>query len=110
AKLQRLRIAPSDLCTDAEFIRRAFLDTIGTLPTSEEVRAFLADPRETQAKRAKLIDALLERSEFVDYWSLQFADLFQNRRERDHDVRGTRGVRAFHAWLRQQVAAYLPWD
>jgi hypothetical protein len=108
AKLARLRIEPSDLCSDAAFIRRTFLDTIGTLPTAVEVRAFLADRRAD--KRPRLIDVLLARSEFVDYWTLQLADLFQNRKERDHDVRGTKGVRAFHAWLRKQVAANRPWD
>ena len=46
----------------------------------------------------------------MDYWTLQLADLLQNRKERDHDVRGTKGVRAFHAWLRAQVAANRPWD
>ncbi len=108
AKLARLRIEPSGLCDDAAFIRRAFLDTIGTLPTSAEVRAFVADRRPD--KRARLIDSLLARPEFVDYWTLQLADLFQNRKERDHDVRGTKGVRAFHAWLRKQVEANRPWD
>jgi len=108
AKLAALRIVPSDLCSDEEFIRRAYLDVMGTLPTGAEVREFLAgkDP----AKRAKLIDALLDRPEFVDYWTLQLSDLFQNRKERDHDVRGAKGVRSFHDWLRKQVAANRPWD
>jgi hypothetical protein len=108
AKLARLRIEPSGLCGDAEFIRRASLDAIGTLPTPAEVRAFLADRRAD--RRARLIDRLLARPEFVDHWTLQLADLFQNRKERDHDVRGTKGVRAFHAWLHKQVAANRPWD
>jgi hypothetical protein len=108
AKLGALRIEPSDLCGDEAFLRRAFLDTIGTLPTPAEVRAFLADRRPD--KRARVIEALLERPEFVDYWALQLGDLFQNRRERDHDVRGTKGVRSFHEWLRRQVAANRPWD
>jgi hypothetical protein len=108
AKLAALRIQPSDLCDDASFLRRAFLDTIGTLPTPDEVQTFLAD-KDAQ-KRAKAIDALLERPEFVDYWALQLGDLFQNRKERDHDVRGTKGVRSFHIWLRDQVAKNRPWD
>jgi len=108
AKLGALGIEPSDLSGDEEFIRRVFLDTIGTLPTPAEVRAFLADQRAD--KRSQLIDGLLKRPEFVDYWALQLADLFQNRRERDHDVRGTKGVRSFHQWLRQQVAANRPWN
>jgi hypothetical protein len=107
-KLARLRIEPSDGCTDAEFLRRAHLDTIGVLPTPVEVQAFLTDGRAN--KRQRLVDALLARPEFVDHWALFLGDLFQNRKERDHDVRGTKGVRAFHAWIRQQVARNRPWD
>ncbi len=108
AKLAALNIEPSGLSDDAEFCRRVFLDVIGTLPTPAEVRAFLADRRPD--KRAKLIDALLERPEFVDNWALFLGDLLQNRKERDHDVRGAKGVRSFHDWLRKQVAANRPWD
>ena len=107
-KLAQLHIPPSNLCDDATFLRRSSLDTVGTLPTPEETRAFLADPRPD--KRARLIDSLLDRPEFVDYWTLEWADLFQNRKERDHDVRGTKGVRSFHAWLRKQVASNRPWN
>jgi hypothetical protein len=107
-KLAALRIEPSELCDDATFLRRAFLDTTGVLPTTEQVRAFLSDSRPD--KRARLVEALLARPEFVDYWTLQLDDLFQNRKERDHDVRGPKGVKAFHDWLRAQVAANRPWD
>jgi hypothetical protein len=108
AKLAALHVEPSGLSGDAEFCRRAFLDAIGTLPTPAEVRAFLADSRAD--KRARLIDALLARPEFVDNWALFLGDLLQNRKERDHDVRGAKGVRSFHDWLRKQVAANRPWD
>lgn len=107
-KIAALRIEPSDLCTDAEFLRRAFLDTIGVLPTPDEVKTFLADT--SADKRSKLIDCLLARPEFVDHWALFLGDLLQNRKERDHDVRGTKGVRAFHAWIRKQVADNRGWD
>jgi hypothetical protein len=107
-KLAALRVEPSDLCDDATFLRRACLDTIGVLVTPEEVRQFLADKRAD--KRARLIDSLLNRPEFLDHWALFLGDLFQNRKERDHDVRGTKGVRSFHAWLRQQLAVNRPWD
>ncbi len=108
AKLKELRIEPSGLSGDAEFLRRVFLDCTGTLPTPGETVAFLADT--AADKRAKLIDALLDRPEFTDYWTLFLSDLFQNRKERDHDVRGVKGVRQFHAWIREQVAANKPWD
>lgn len=108
SRLKELRIEPSDLCTDEEFIRRLFLDACGILPAAEEVAAFVADPDAN--KRGKLIDLVLARPEFTDYWTLQLSDLFQNRKERDHDVRGVKGVRQFHTWLHQQVAANRPWD
>lgn len=108
AKLKELRIEPSDLCSDEEFIRRCFLDACGILPSASEVTAFVAD--KDAKKREKLADAVLARSEFTDYWALQLGDLFQNRKERDHDVRGTKGVRQFHLWLRTQLEANRPWD
>jgi hypothetical protein len=107
-KLAALRIEPSGPASDAELLRRAFLDTLGVLPTPEEVRTFLANSRPD--KRARLIDDLLERPELIDHWALFFSDLLQNRKERDHDARGAKGVRAFHEWLRQQVARNRPWD
>src|SRR5205814_1524366 len=108
AKLAALRIQPSELSGDSEFLRRVFLDTIGVMPTPDEARAFLADTRPD--KRARLIEHVLQRPEFVDHWSLFLGDLLQNRKERDHDVRGTKGVRGFHDWLRQQVSANRGWD
>jgi hypothetical protein len=107
-KLAALRIEPSELCDDSAFIRRVYLDTIGLLPAPAEVRAFLA--ARAPDRRAKLIDRLLERPEFVDFWALQLGDLLQNRKESDHDVRGTKGVRALHEWLRRQVALNRRWD
>ena len=106
-KLAALRIEPSALCDDASFLRRASLDAIGTLPTPEEVRNFLADTRPN--KRQRLVEDLLDRPEFVDHWTYWLAEILQNRKERDHDVRGTKGVRSFHAWIREQVAAGRNW-
>ncbi len=108
AKLKALRLPPSLLADDATFLRRSTLDATGTLPVPEAVRTFLADTRPD--KRQRWIADLLERPEFNDYWTLQLADLLQNRKERDHDVRGKKGVRAFHAWLRDQIAAHRPWN
>ncbi len=72
-KLAELHIPPSPQCTDAEFIRRVYLDAAGILPTPEEVKSYLADGRPD--KRALLIDGLVARPEFVDYWSYKWSDL-----------------------------------
>jgi hypothetical protein len=107
-KLAALRIPPSPAADDAVFVRRVFLDTIGTLPTPSEVQTFLND--QNPGKRTALIDTLLKRPEFADYWTLILCDLLQNRKERDHDVRGSKGVRAMQAWVREQVETNRPWD
>lgn len=107
-KLRAIRLPPADDCDDATFLRRVMLDLVGTLPSPGEVRAFLDDT--DPAKRGKIVDALFARPEFADVWTLWLSDLLQNRKERDHDVRGVKGVRAFHAWLRGQVAANRPWN
>jgi hypothetical protein len=107
-KLAGLRIEPSELCSDNVFIRRAYLDAMGVLPTSEEVNAFVDD--KNPDKRAKLIDRVLERPEFVDFWTMQMNDLLMNRKESDHDVRGVKGVRKFNDWIRRQVVQNRPWN
>ncbi|TVP95497.1 MAG: DUF1549 domain-containing protein [Planctomycetaceae bacterium] len=107
-KLEQLRLPPVGPCSDETFLRRAYLDAAGILPTPAEVTEFRSDL--SPDKRARTIDALLERPEFTDYWTLQLADLLQNRKERDHDVRGQKGVKAFHRWLREQVATNRPWS
>lgn len=108
AKLKQLRLPPVGPCSDETFLRRVYLDAAGILPTPAEAIAFQSD--KDPDKRARMIDALLQRPEFTDYWTLQLADLLQNRKERDHDVRGQKGVKAFHRWLRQQVAVNRPWS
>ncbi|QDU27631.1 hypothetical protein ETAA8_27190 [Anatilimnocola aggregata] len=107
-KLAVLRIPPSAGADDATFLRRVYLDTIGTLPTVAETEQFLASS--SPNKRSQLIDELLQRPEWVDFWTLQLCDQLQNRKERDHDVRGTKGVRSFHAWMREQLQANRSWD
>lgn len=104
AKLKVLQIEPAPLCTDAEFSRRAYLDAIGRLPTPDEVRAFLADKNPT--KREKLIDALLERPEFADWWALKWSDrLGVNQR-----FVGKIGAVKYHQWVRGAMAANVPED
>ena len=103
-KLQKLNLPPSPSCTDAEFIRRAFLDAAGILPTTDEVSAFLSskDPQ----KRAKLIDTLLERPEFVDYWAYKWSDLLLITSRRLPQP----AVWSFYQHVRQGVATNKPWD
>src|SRR5262245_28550474 len=98
AKLQALRVPPSSRCADAEFLRRASLDTIGTLPTAEEAREFLNDP--AADKRDRLIDALLTRTEFVDYWTYRWSDLLLLSGERLRP----KAIEAYYAWIRERVA------
>jgi hypothetical protein len=68
-KLRQVKILPSDLCSDSEFIRRIYLDLIGLPPQPAEVRAFLADSRPTRVKRDELVDQLIGNPEFVEYWT-----------------------------------------
>ena len=104
AKLKALRINPSPTCGDAVFLRRAFLDAIGLLPNPEEGRAFLesTDP----AKRDKLIDRLVERPEFADFWALKWADLLRN----EEKTMGEKGSWVLQRWLRDQLARDEPLD
>ncbi len=103
-QLRRLNLRPSPVCSDEVFVRRVFVDTIGTLPTSSEVREFLAD--ESANKRDRLIESLLQRSEYVDYWTYRWSDLLLlNGAELRPDA-----VNAYYKWIRDHVAANTPWD
>ncbi len=103
-KLESLRMAPSGQCNDREFVRRAFLDAAGILPAPEEVQTFVADS--SADKRAKLIDLLLERSEFVDYWSYKWSDLLLVSSKRLQQP----SMWAFYRFVRAGVAENKPWD
>jgi hypothetical protein len=103
-KLESLNLPPSPTADDATFIRRVFLDTIGVLPTADEVRAFLADT--SRDKRDRLIDDLLARPEFVDYWTYKWSDLLLVTGDRLRP----KAVEAYYAWIRQRVADNTPWD
>ncbi len=103
-KLQTLKIAPSGSATDREFIRRAFLDAIGTLPTAQEVENFIADT--SSDKRAKLIDALLEREEFTDYWTNRWADVLLVSTSKLSST----AMWSFHNWIRESIKTNKPWD
>jgi hypothetical protein len=103
-KLNRLRITPSPLAGDEEFLRRVYLDLIGVQPKPDEVRAFAAD--KDPKKREKAVDALFERPEFVDHWSLKWGDLLQNSR----NVVSSPSVYLFREFIRGAVAANTPLD
>lgn len=103
-KLTRLGIPASDPADDATFLRRASLDVTGTLPTADEARAFLADS--SPDKRAKLVDKLLARPEYADYWALKWADVLRV----DKDAVTPAGAVAMTRWLRRQVSENRPYD
>ncbi len=103
-KLQRLGIEPSEPCDDATFLRRVSLDTIGTLPTAEEARAFLEDA--SPDKRARLVDALLARPEYVDYWSMRWLDILRA----DQLAVTPQGTVAMQRWLKRHFAENRPYD
>jgi len=104
AKLQELDLPPSPPATDGEFLRRAHLDTIGMLPSAEQVRAFLDDVGPD--KRDRAIERLLASPEFVDYWTYKWSDLLLVNSAK----LPPRAARAYHAWIRQNVEAGTPWD
>lgn len=104
SKLKTLRILPSDVASDEEFLRRVYLDSIGTLPTGAEVRTFLND--KSPDKRAKAIDALLERPEYVDFWAYKWGDMLRVNRE----TLTEKGMWSFYTWVRDSVAENKPWD
>jgi hypothetical protein len=104
AKLNRMRVKPSEPCTDPEFIRRVYLDAIGILPTPDEVKAFLADP--DPAKRAKLVDRLLARPEFADFWTLKFADVLRSNSR----LIQAKGAHVFNRWIHDSLASNKPMD
>jgi hypothetical protein len=132
-KLRKLNALPSPLCDDATFLRRASLDLIGTLPTAEETRAFLAECAQekdeggrmkaeggksdslhpsslilhpSQAARGRLVDKLLERPEYADYWGMRWSNLLLV----NPDLLLPRGAYAFDRWLREAFQANMPFD
>ena len=103
-KLRSLRMNPSSVCDDATFVRRVYLDLLGVVPSGESARAFVADA--DPEKRAKLVERLLTREEFADFWALKWADLLRIE-ERQLDANG---VRLFHGWIRKSIADGKPMD
>jgi hypothetical protein len=107
ARLKSLGIQPARPCSDAVFIRRAYLDVIGTLPDKQEVKAFLSsrDPN----KRRALIDRLLAREEFADYWAMKWCDLLRVKSEFPINL-WPNAVQAIHRWIRTSIKENMPYD
>ncbi len=103
-KLSALRLWPSQISTDGEYARRLTLDLTGGLPSPEELKVFIAD--KSPEKRTKLIDALMTKPEFIDYWTYKWCDLLRVNRGTLKD----KGMWAFYEWVRQCVAQNMGWD
>lgn len=104
AKLRRMRLNPSGLCSDEVFVRRAYLDLLGRIPAAGEARRFVFDA--SPLKRARLIDELLEEPEFADYWALKWADLLRA----EERIMDRKGIEALTRWIRQSIIDHKPLD
>jgi hypothetical protein len=106
-KLAQLGVQPARACSDEVFLRRAYLDVIGVLPAAEEARQFLQDA--DADKRRKLVDRLLEREEFADYWGMKWCDSLRVKSEFPINL-WPNAVQAYHRWIRTCVKENLPYD
>ncbi len=106
-KLHKLRMTPSEICTDEVFVRRLYLDITGLLPTVEETAAFLADT--SPDKRSKLIDQLLEKKEFTELWVMKFAELLQIQTD-DNQGMSYKATLLYFNWLKDRIANNVPMD
>ncbi|MCJ7776885.1 MAG: DUF1549 domain-containing protein, partial [Sedimentisphaerales bacterium] len=106
-RLKRLGIQPANACSDAVFVRRVYLDVIGTLPTAQEARTFLLD--QDPNKRSALIDCLLEREEFADYWAMKWSELLRVKSEFPINL-WPNAVQAYYRWIRTSIKENLPYD
>jgi len=106
AKWERMKILPSRLTTDNEFIRRIHLDLTGLPPEPEAVKSFVADSKPVQVKRAEVIDSLIGTPDFVDHWSNKWADMLQVNSK----FLGEEGAKLFRKWIHEQVEDNTPYD
>jgi hypothetical protein len=106
AKLKKVKVQPSEISGDAEFIRRVYIDLTGLPPDAEEVQAFLQDRRDSRMKREELIDKLVGSEAFIEQWTNKWADLLMVNRK----FLGDRGATAFRKWIRDSVASNKPYD
>ena len=106
-RLHQLGITPAKVCSDAVFVRRVYLDVLGTLPTAKEAWQFLKDP--DPQKRSVLVDRLLNRDEFADYWAMKWCDLLRVKSEFPINL-WPNAVQAYHRWIRTCVRDNVPYD
>ena len=104
AKLKRLKLNCAELCDDSVFVRRAYLDAIGRLPTADESQTFVR--QNSPSKRSDLINRLLSRPEFADFWAIKWADILRT----EEKVLDAKGVEVFHRWIRESIASARPLD
>ncbi len=104
SKLRKINVNPSPVCDDAAFIRRVTLDLLGLPPTADEARQFVNDP--STGKRSALINSLLERPEFADWWAMKWSDLLRV----EEKTLDRKGVENFHGWLRDAFSTHKPLD
>jgi hypothetical protein len=107
ARLAQLKIQPV-LCSDAVFVRRAFIDVLGTLPTAQEAKEFIQDT-DTENKRSRLIDSLLERKEFADYWAMKWGDVLRIKAEFPVNL-WPNAAQAYHHWVKASISENKPYD
>jgi hypothetical protein len=106
-QLDRLRIQPANLCSDAVFVRRAYLDVIGTLPTAYEAQEFIRD--QSPGKRRFLIDRLLEKDQFADYWAMKWSDMLRIKAEFPINL-WPNAAQAYHRWIHSCLQDNVPYD
>jgi len=106
AKQKRVKTLPSGLCTDADFIRRVYLDLTGLPPSSSDVRVFLADSRDMKVKRDELIDRLIGNPTYVEHMTNKWADMLQV----NNKYLGEKGAAALREWIRHAIATNMPYD
>ena len=107
SRLEQLGIQPADICSDATFLRRVYFDMIGTLPTAEEARTFLAETDKN--KRNALIERVLERAEFADYWAMKWCDILRVKSEFPINL-WPNAVQAYHHWVRASLQQNISYD
>ncbi|MCE5327756.1 MAG: DUF1553 domain-containing protein [Planctomycetaceae bacterium] len=107
ARLKALHIEPAPLCSDAVFVRRAYLDVIGTLPTAEEALDFIGNT--SPDKRRVLIDRLMQREEFADYWAMKWGDILRIKAEFPINL-WPNAAQAYHHWVLDAIRKNKPYD